>query len=83
MKHKLTIITAVLEAIVLLTMKLMDWKEGGSKKPAASKASAVRGHRVVNLATSEYIDGSPKGESSAAYVLAGSGPADEKIHKKE
>lgn len=82
MKHKLTIIIAVLEATVLLVMKLMDWKESKTHKPAAGRARRAGGHRVVNTDRQEY-DGRPsRGDTNAAYLPASSGSADEKIHEK-
>jgi len=80
---KLTIIIAVLEATVLLTMKLMDWKESKSEKPAAGKAPRAAGHRVVNPAAKEYYGEEPQGEKNAAYLPAGSSAPDEKVHKKK
>jgi len=82
-KHKLTIIIAVLEAVVLLTMKLMDWKESKDQKPAAGKAQRAGGHRVVNPAPPGYNDRPPEGDSSAIDILAGSSAADEKVHEEE
>jgi len=83
MKHKLTIIIAVLEAIVLLTMKLMDWKEAVNEKPASGKAKTVAGHRVVNPAPEEYNGNPPEGDDSAINILAGSSTSDKNIHEKE
>ena len=83
MKHKLTIIIAVLEATVLLVMKLMDWKESKTQKPASGKARRAAGHRVVNPAPQDYNDGSPGGDQRAIDILAGSSATDEKIHKEE
>jgi len=82
-KHKLTIIIAVLEAVVLLTMKLMDWKESKDQKPASGKARRAGGHRVVNPAPQDYNDRPPEGDDSAVNILAGSGAADEDVHKAE
>lgn len=83
MSKKLTIIIAVLEAVVLLTMKLMDWKESKSQKPAASKARRAGGKRVVNPSSPEYDGELSRGDQNAAYLPAGSGATDEKIHEKE
>ena len=83
MKGKATIIVAVLEAAVLLTMKLMDWKEAKAHKPAASKARRAGKHRVVNPDRPEYDDQPSRGDRSAAYLPASSGPADQKIHKED
>jgi len=82
-KHKLTIIVAVMEAVVLLTMKLMDWKEAKTEKPAASKARTVKGRRVVKLSPQEYHGEPPTGENSAVNLLAGSSASDKNVHKEE
>jgi len=83
MKHKLTIIIAVMEALGLLTMKLMDWRESKDQKPAAGKAHRAGGRRVVNPSPPEYNDRSPEGERSAINILAGSSAADEEIYEEE
>lgn len=80
MKHKLTVFIAVLEAVVLLVMKTMDWKETKARKPAAGKAYKAGGRRVVNPSSPEYNSGSPEGESDAIDILAGSSATDEEIH---
>jgi hypothetical protein len=80
---KSTIIIAVIEATVLLVMKLMDWKESKAQKPTAGKAHRVRGRRVVNPCPAEYDGRPPEGESSAINILAGSSAADEKIHEED
>jgi hypothetical protein len=80
---KTTIIIAVLEAAVLLVMKLMDWKESKTQKPAAGKARQAAGHRVVKPSPREYDGEPPEGDSSAINFLASGGPADEKIHKEK
>lgn len=83
MKHKATIIIAVLEALVLLTMKLMDWKESKSQKPAAGKARKAGKHRVVQPGSREYDERSTRGDLDATYLLAGSSAPDEEIHEKK
>jgi hypothetical protein len=80
---KATIIIAVLEAMVLLVMKLMDWKESKSQKPAAGKARKVGGRRVVNPSPQSYNARPPEGDSSAINFLAGSSATDEKIHEED
>ena len=80
---KATIIIAVIEAVVLLAMKLMDWKESKTQKPAAGKAQRAAGHRVVKPAPPAYDGESPEGDSSAINILASGSAADEKIHEKE
>lgn len=82
-KGKLTIIIAILEALSLITMRLVDWKESKDEKPAAGKARTAKGHRVVNPSTPEYTGGSPEGEKRAINILASGNAADEKIHEKE
>lgn len=83
MRGKVTIIIAVLEAVVLLVMKLCDWKESKVQKPMASKARTAAGKRVVNPAPPEYDDQPSQGDRSAAYFPTSSGPADEEIHKED
>ena len=83
MRGRLTIIIAVLEATVLLVMKLVDWRESKTKKPIASKVRTVKGHQVVNLDPGEYDGDKPQGETNAAYLPASGSSADEKIHEKE
>ena len=84
MKHKLTLIIAVLEAVVLLTMKLMDWKEAKNEKPAAGKVRRANGHRVVNPSPREYDREPSQGEREhAAYLPASISAADETVHEEE
>ena len=83
MRGKLTIMIAVLEAAVLLTMKLMDWKETKSQKPAAGKAHRAGGRRVVTPAPQDYNDRPPEGERSAVNILASGQTADEKIYEEK
>ena len=80
---KATIIIAVLEAIVLLVLKLVDWKEAKDQKPASAKARRAGGHRVVNPAPEEYNGNPPEGDDSAINILAGSSTSDKNIHEKE
>ena len=80
---KSTIILAVIEATVLLIMKMMDWKESKTQKPAAAKARQAGGHRVVNPSPQDYTDRPPTGDPDATNILAGSSASDEEIHKKE
>ncbi len=83
MTKKVTIIIAVLEAVVLLVMKLMDWKESKTQRPAAGKAHRASGRRVVNPSSPAYDEEHPRGDQNAAYLPAGSSATDEKIHEKE
>lgn len=83
MKHRLTILIAVLEAAVLLVMKFVDWRETKTQKPAAGKAATVAGHRVVKPDQPEYYEGFTRGDKNAAYLPAGIGAADEEIHEKD
>ena len=78
---KSTIIMAVIEATVLLIMKLMDWKETKTQKPAAAKARQAAGHRVVNPAPQDYNERPPTGDPDAANILAGESAPDEEVHK--
>jgi len=80
---KTTIIIAVLEAVVLLVMKLMDWKESNNQKPAAGKARRAGGRRVVNPAPQDYNGESPRGDQRAIDILAGSSATDEKVHEED
>ena len=82
MKGKLTIIIAVLEAVSLLTMRLVDWRESKMEKPTAGKARTARGHRVVNPSSPEYTGESPEGENRAINFLASGDAADEEIYKE-
>lgn len=83
MRGKLTIVIAVLEAVVLLVMKLCDWKESKKQKPTAGKARTVDGHRVVNPAPTEYDDEPSRGEINAAYLPASGSSADKTLHQKD
>ena len=83
MRGKVTIIIAVLEAIVLLTIKLCDWKESKAQKPMSGKARRAAGRRVVNPAQPEYDTESPRGDNNAAYLSAGGSAADKTIHEEE
>jgi len=83
MRGKVTIIIAVLEAVVLLVMKLMDWKESNNQKPASGKARRAGGRRVVNPSPPDYNNEPHEGDQNAAYFPAGSSAADEEIHEED
>lgn len=72
----------MLEAAVLLTMKLMDWQETKSQKPAAAKARKANGRRVVNPSPQDYNNEPPEGDSSAVNILAGRDAPDEVVHEE-
>jgi hypothetical protein len=79
--RKSTIIISVLEAIVILVIKLIDWKESRQHKPAAGRVRSIKGKPVVRSEESEYYKTTPDGDENAADLLAGPSAADEKIQK--
>ena len=79
---KITIILALIEATAVLVMKAMSYVQN-KKSSRASRASAIRGKRVVQPSPARYHGQSPEGERSAINILAGSSAADEEIHEEE
>jgi len=80
MKGKTTLIIAVLEALVLLTIKLSDWAEARKNKPRAATVRRANKHRVVQPGSAEYDGESPEETTNAAYLPASGSTTDEKIY---
>ena len=82
MSKKLTLTVAILEALVLLVMKVSQRHQNKQNKPVAGEARKAAGRRVVNPSPPRYDDDLPPGDKNAAYLPASGSAADEKIHEK-